>query len=52
MRNDAGSQIAKLAESVRVLDREGLSGAWVGHLPSAFYRDPTPGNAARAFSAA
>ena len=31
---------------VRVLDREGLSGAWVGHLPSAFYRDPTPGNAA------
>jgi hypothetical protein len=31
---------------VRVLDREGLDGAWVGHLPSAFYRDPTPGNAA------
>ena len=30
---------------VRVLDREGLEGAWVGHLPSAFYRDPTPGNA-------
>ena len=30
---------------VRVLDREGLDGAWVGHLPSAFYRDPTPGNA-------
>src|SRR3712207_3791852 len=30
---------------VRVLEREGLSGAWVGHLPSAFYRDPTPGNA-------
>lgn len=28
----------------RVLDREGVSGAWVGHLPSAFYRDPTPGN--------
>ena len=27
-----------------VLEREGLSGAWVGHLPSAFYRDPTPGN--------
>jgi len=23
-----------------------LHGAWVGHLPSAFYRDPTPGNAA------
>jgi len=31
---------------VRVLEREGLSGAWVGPLPSAFYRDPTPGNAA------
>src|SRR5215813_11482061 len=30
---------------VRVLDREGLRDAWVGHLPSAFYRDPTPGNA-------
>jgi hypothetical protein len=30
---------------VRVLDREQLDGAWVGHLPSAFYRDPTPGNA-------
>src|SRR5215213_11743618 len=29
---------------VSVLEREGLSGAWVGHLPSAFYRDPTPGN--------
>ena len=29
---------------VRVLEREGLSGAWVGYLPSAFYRDPTPGN--------
>jgi hypothetical protein len=29
----------------RVLDREGLSGAWVGHLPSAFYRDPSAGNA-------
>jgi hypothetical protein len=27
-----------------VLEREGLAGAWVGHLPSAFYRDPTPGN--------
>jgi predicted TIM-barrel fold metal-dependent hydrolase len=27
-----------------VLEREGLSGAWVGHLPSAFWRDPTPGN--------
>ena len=31
---------------VRVLDREGMRQAWVGHLPSAFYRDPTPGNAA------
>jgi predicted TIM-barrel fold metal-dependent hydrolase len=31
---------------VRVLEREGLAGAWVGHLPSAFYRDPAPGNAA------
>lgn len=31
---------------VRVLEREGLDGAWVGHLPSAFHRDPTPGNAA------
>jgi hypothetical protein len=30
---------------VRVLEREGLAGAWVGHLPSAFYRDPTAGNA-------
>lgn len=29
---------------VRVLAREGLSGAWVGHLASAWYRDPTPGN--------
>jgi predicted TIM-barrel fold metal-dependent hydrolase len=29
---------------VSVLEREGLSGAWVGHLPSAFYRDPSPGN--------
>jgi predicted TIM-barrel fold metal-dependent hydrolase len=29
---------------VRVLEREGLSTAWVGHLPSAFYRDPTLGN--------
>src|ERR687888_403508 len=28
----------------RVLEREGVRGAWVGHLPSAFYRDPTPGN--------
>ena len=30
---------------VRVLDREQLSGAWVGHLPSAFYRDTAAGNA-------
>jgi hypothetical protein len=29
---------------VRVLAREGLDGAWVGHLPSAWYRDPGPGN--------
>src|SRR5688572_21647425 len=29
---------------VSVLEREGLDGAWVGHLPSAFYRDPVPGN--------
>src|SRR3954468_15319527 len=29
---------------VRVLEREGLADAWVGHLPSAFYRDPSPGN--------
>jgi hypothetical protein len=29
---------------VRVLDREGLSSAWVGHVPSAFYRDPSAGN--------
>lgn len=29
---------------VRVMDREGIASAWVGHLPSAFYRDPTPGN--------
>ncbi len=28
----------------RVVAREGLSGAWVGHLPSAFWRDPSPGN--------
>lgn len=29
---------------VRVLDREQLDGAWVGHLPSAYYRDPSQGN--------
>lgn len=28
----------------RVIEREGITSAWVGHLPSAFYRDPTPGN--------
>jgi hypothetical protein len=33
------------ATLVRVLDREEIADAWVGHLPSAFYRDPTPGNA-------
>lgn len=31
---------------VRVLDREGVETAWVGHLPSAFYRDPAHGNSA------
>jgi hypothetical protein len=31
---------------VRVLAREGVASAWVGHLPSAFYRDPSHGNAA------
>ena len=31
---------------VRVLDREEISAAWVGHLPSAFYRDPHYGNLA------
>ena len=30
---------------VRVLEREQLDAAWVGHLPSAFYRDPSAGNA-------
>jgi len=29
----------------RVLQREGVRRAWVGHLPSAFHRDPTAGNA-------
>jgi hypothetical protein len=29
---------------VRVLDREGIANAWVGHLPSAFHRDPSHGN--------
>ena len=30
---------------LRVMDREGIERAWVGHLPSAFYRDPADGNA-------
>src|SRR5262252_4250903 len=30
---------------VRVMDREGIDAAWVGHLPSAFHRDPAHGNA-------
>ena len=29
---------------VRVLAREGVRSAWVGHLPTAFHRDPGPGN--------
>ena len=29
---------------VRVLEREGVQRAWVGHLPSAFWRDPSTGN--------
>lgn len=32
------------ATLVGVLDREGIAGAWVGHLPSAFHRDPRKGN--------
>lgn len=31
---------------VQVLDREGFAGAWVGHLPGAFHRDPVPSNRA------
>jgi predicted TIM-barrel fold metal-dependent hydrolase len=31
---------------VRVLQREGLAGAWVGYLPSVWQRDPAPGNRA------
>ncbi len=27
------------------MDREGIDEAWVGHLPSAYYRDPSVGNA-------
>jgi hypothetical protein len=30
---------------LRVLDREEIASAWVGHLPSAFHRDPSAGNA-------
>ena len=30
----------------RVVDREGFGGAWVGHLPGAFHRDPVPSNRA------
>src|SRR5262249_24059435 len=30
----------------RVVKRDGLDGAWVGHLPSAFHRDPSAGNEA------
>ncbi len=29
----------------RVVRREGLDAAWTAHLPSAFWRDPSPGNA-------
>jgi hypothetical protein len=29
----------------RVVQRDGLDGAWVGHLPSAWHRDPSLGNA-------
>lgn len=29
----------------RVLEREGVAEAWVGHLPSAWWRDPAHGNA-------
>lgn len=31
---------------LRVMDREHIQRAWVGHLPSVFYRDPSAGNAA------
>ncbi len=31
---------------VRVLEREGFGGAWVGHLPGTFFRDPEPANQA------
>lgn len=29
---------------VRVLEREGFAGGWVGHLPGAFHRDTVPSN--------
>jgi predicted TIM-barrel fold metal-dependent hydrolase len=32
------------AALVRVLEREGIERAWVGHLPTAFHRDVTAGN--------
>lgn len=28
----------------RVIERDGLEGAWVGHLPTAFHREPSQGN--------
>lgn len=31
---------------VRVLAREGVGAAWVGHLPTAFHREPSAGNTA------
>lgn len=31
---------------VRVLEREGFGGAWVGHLPGVFHRDPAASNRA------
>jgi hypothetical protein len=34
------------ATLVGVLDREGIERGWVGHLPSAFHRDPRKGNEA------
>lgn len=34
------------ATLIQVLDRERIERAWAGHLPSAFHRDPHPGNAA------
>jgi hypothetical protein len=32
------------ATLMRVMDRERIETAWVGHLPSVFYRDPSNGN--------